>query len=65
MAIHDTSRLLRRSEVAELLGFSTRTLDRLVQSGALPVVRVDRRPRFLMEDVEGFVRSRRTKGQAA
>jgi hypothetical protein len=42
-----------------MLGVSNRTLDRLARSGALPVVYVDRRPRFLASDVARFVRSRR------
>jgi excisionase family DNA binding protein len=60
MATHDTPRLLRRSEVADLLGVSRRTLDRLAQAGAIPVVYIDRRPRYLAEDVATFVRERRT-----
>jgi hypothetical protein len=57
---HDVTRLLRRAEVADLLGVSCRTLDRLVRAGALPVVYIDRRPRYLAEDVRAFVRSRRS-----
>jgi excisionase family DNA binding protein len=53
-------RLLGRAEVAAQLGISRQTLDRLVKAGALPVVRLDRRRRFLPEDVEAFVQSRRT-----
>jgi excisionase family DNA binding protein len=60
MTAHDATRLLRRAEVADILGISRRTLDRLVRAGALPVVYVDRRPRFLAEDIRIFVRSRRT-----
>jgi excisionase family DNA binding protein len=45
--------------VAERLGISRQTLDRLVKAGALPVVRLDRRRRFLPEDVEALVRARR------
>jgi excisionase family DNA binding protein len=52
--------LLARTQVAKLLGISTRTLDRLVRSGDLPAVRLDRRPRFLPEDVEILIRSRRS-----
>jgi hypothetical protein len=42
-----------------MLCVSRKTLWRLVSSGELPVVYLDRRPRFLAEDVLGFVRSRR------
>jgi excisionase family DNA binding protein len=59
MTTHSTPRLLGRSEVAERLGISRQTLDRLVRAGALPVVRLDRRRRFLPEDVEALVQSRR------
>jgi excisionase family DNA binding protein len=59
MTPQSTPRLLGRSEVAALLGISRQTLDRLVKAGSLPVVRLDRRPRFLPEDVDAFVRSRR------
>jgi excisionase family DNA binding protein len=58
----DISRLLRRTEVADQLGISRRTLDRLVRGGALPVVRIDRMPRFLPEDVQALIQSRRTTG---
>lgn len=59
MSIQDVSRLLQRSEVAETLGVSRRTLDRLTKAGKLPVVYIDRRPRYLAEDVIEFVESRR------
>lgn len=59
MTTHDTVTLLGRSEVASRLGISKMTLDRIVKAGALPVVRIDSRPRFLPEDVAEFVRSRR------
>lgn len=60
MSIHDSPRLLGRAEVAAQLGISYRTLDRLVRAGSLPVVRIDRRPRFLGADVEHLVRDRRS-----
>lgn len=56
--------LLRRTEVARLLGCSKVTVDRLVRAGALPVIRIDRMPRFLPEDVEALICSRRTGGTA-
>jgi excisionase family DNA binding protein len=60
MTPHEAPKLLRRSEVAQLLGVSPQTLDRLARSGALPVIRVDSRPRYLLADVEALIRSRRT-----
>jgi hypothetical protein len=45
-----------------MLCVSRKTLWRLVSSGQLPVVYLDRRPRFLLEDVWGFVQSRRVLG---
>jgi excisionase family DNA binding protein len=66
MSTQGSPKLLRRSEVADLLGVSPRTLDRLVEAGSLPVVYIDRRPRYLAEDVAAFVlarRRRRTRGQ--
>jgi excisionase family DNA binding protein len=60
MNTQNTPRLLGRAEVAAQLGISRQTLDRLVKAGALPVVQLDRRRRFLAEDVEAFVQSRRT-----
>jgi predicted DNA-binding transcriptional regulator AlpA len=58
---HDIPRLLRRVQVADLLGVSPRTLDRIVRAGELPVVRIDRMPRFCPEDVRALIRSRRTQ----
>jgi len=51
--------LLSTTDVLQTLAISRRTLGRLVKRGVLPVVYVDRRPRFLPEDVWRFVRSRR------
>ncbi len=59
MTTHDAPKLLTRSEVADLLGVSRRTLDRMTSAGDLPVVRIYRLPRYLPEDVRAFVRSRR------
>jgi hypothetical protein len=42
-----------------------RTLDRLVRAGALPVVYLDRRPRFLAEDVQALIRARRTSPKSS
>jgi excisionase family DNA binding protein len=54
------SRLIDRAEVQQLLGVSRATLWRIVRDGALPVVEIDGRVRFMWEDVERFIRSRRT-----
>jgi hypothetical protein len=57
--------LLSRAEAQQILCVSGKTLWRLVQSGKLPVVYIDRRPRFLPEDVWELVRSRRSRGGVA
>jgi excisionase family DNA binding protein len=59
---HARHQLLRRREVARVLAVSVRSVDRLVQKGVLPVVELDRRPRFLDSDVEELIKSRRTCG---
>jgi hypothetical protein len=61
MNTHGTSSLLGRREAASRLACSLATLDRLVRAGSLPVVYLDRRPRYLAEDVAALVRSRRAK----
>jgi excisionase family DNA binding protein len=48
-----------------MLGVSRKTLWRIVRSGELPAVYVDRRPRFLAEDVAAFIASRRQAGGGA
>ena len=53
--------LIDREQLQELWGVSRATLWRITSSGALPVVYIDGRPRFLLEDVEAFVESRRTR----
>jgi len=58
----DPARLLSREQVEQLLSVSRAQLWRLVRSGDLPVVYLDRRPRFLAEDIENFIRSGRTGG---
>jgi excisionase family DNA binding protein len=48
--------LLRRREVADVLGVSVRSIDRLTHSGALPRVKIgDRAVRFRGEDVAALV----------
>jgi excisionase family DNA binding protein len=49
------SKLLTKADVAELLGLSTRSVDRLRAGGELPAVRVRGRVRFRPEDVVAYV----------
>ena len=49
--------LLTRDEAAALLGVSVRTIARLVSTGRLPQVRVERLARFRVSDLEAFVGS--------
>ena len=53
--------LLSRAETERILCVSRKTLWRLVASGVLPVVYLDRRPRFLSDDVWAYVLSRRVR----
>lgn len=54
--------LLRRREVAELLGVSPKTIDRLIREGALEVVRVRRSARVALAALERFIEERRSQG---
>jgi excisionase family DNA binding protein len=55
--------LLRRRDVAELLGVSVRTVNRLAERGELDVVRIGRGARFRADDVRAFIeRSREERG---
>jgi excisionase family DNA binding protein len=65
MNTHGTSSLLGRREAASRLACSLATLDRLVRSGALKVVYLDRRPRFRSDDLEALVRARSVVGREA
>jgi excisionase family DNA binding protein len=47
--------LLTRQEAAERLGVSERTIDRLVASGRLPLVHVERAARLRVSDLEAYV----------
>jgi excisionase family DNA binding protein len=55
-------RLLNKTEVAELLHVSVRSVDRLRESGALRAVRVRGRVRFRSEDVAGYVERAAAEG---
>ena len=48
-------RLLPKARVAELLSVSERTLDRIVQDGALPACRIRGQVRFRPADVAAFI----------
>jgi excisionase family DNA binding protein len=60
------SKLLKRSEAAEELSVSIRTLDLLVSTGELKAVRIGRVVRIRPADLESFVESnaRRAKVRA-
>jgi excisionase family DNA binding protein len=47
--------LMTKNEVAGLLRVSPRTIERLVEDGKLPVLKVRRAVRFRRADVEQFV----------
>ena len=49
--------LVTKSEAAERLSVSVRTVERLVATGSLPQVHVGRLPRFRVSDLEAYVRS--------
>ena len=49
--------LVTKGEVAERLGVSVRTVERLVASGRLPQVHVERLARFRVADVVTYVNS--------
>lgn len=47
--------LLSKNEAAERLGVSVRTIERLVASGRLPQVHIERLARFRVGDLEAYV----------
>ena len=49
--------MLTRDDTAAFLAVSLRTLDRLVNSGAIPAYRIGGHRRFRIEDVESYVAS--------
>ena len=54
--------LLTRAEAQKALGIHLRTLDRLIASGELPVVRFGRRiTRIRRETLQEFLRARETR----
>lgn len=52
------SPMLTRDSAAAYLSVSTRTLDRLVHSGAVPAYRIGGHRRFRIEDIDCFIESR-------
>ena len=50
--------LLRKRQAAEELQVGERTLDRLVQAGAITPVRIGRSVRFSKEGLRGFIKAR-------
>ncbi len=56
--------LLCKKQVADALGLSVRSVDRLVSSGALKAVRVLGRVRFSADDLSSFITNQKTlKGE--
>lgn len=49
--------LLTRREAAERLGVSERTIDRLIASGRLPLVHVERAARLRVSDLDAYIQS--------
>ncbi len=47
--------LISKDEAAERLGVSVRTVERLVATGRLPQVHLERLARFRVKDIEAFV----------
>jgi len=52
--------LLVRERAADQLAVSPSQLDREARKGAIPVILIDRRPRFCVADLETYINSRRT-----
>jgi len=53
------TRWLTRQEAADHLRCSTKHLDLLVRVGDMPVYRPNRKPLFLVEDLDRFITDRR------
>lgn len=51
--------LLTKKEVAKLLGMSTKSVDKLIKNGKLPVVKFGRAHRFLPLDVKKLINKTR------
>ena len=57
-------RLLRAQDVAVILNISRSLAYRLLQSGKLPVIRVERSVRIRPEDLEAYIISNRVESQS-
>jgi excisionase family DNA binding protein len=49
-----------RREAAAFFGISVRTLDRIQQTNTIPYVRVGRRRRYLLSDLQNYLKSNRS-----
>lgn len=54
-------RLLNKKQVREILNCSLRQLDRWIADGVLPIVWLDRRPRFDPRDIEALAQKRKLR----
>lgn len=57
----DIAPLLTRQRGAATLGVSLRTVDELIASGDIPVVRIGKSVRFRPEALENFIDARETR----
>ena len=51
---------ISRNEAADYLGVSTRTFDRIQKDNAIPYVLIHKRRRYLVSDLDSYVRSNRS-----
>jgi excisionase family DNA binding protein len=49
-----------RREAAAFFGISVRTFDRIQQSNAIPYVRIGKRCRYLLSDLQNYLNSNRS-----
>ena len=54
--------LITKSDAAEVLGVSLRTIERLISAGRLPLVHVEGAARVRLTDLEGYVQSLEADG---
>lgn len=57
--LYKSATLITREPAAKLLSISTSKLDRDSAAGAIAPVRLDRRPRYALTDLEAYIKSRR------
>lgn len=57
----DRCRLLSKKQVREILNCSLRQLNRWIADGVLPIVWLDRRPRFDPRDIEALAQTRKLR----